>query len=717
MRQIFVVSIFLLPNFSFAQNNIPIPIVPENEVLQKKSDSQKKYQKSNEVVEDPASGNINQETVQSNTTPGSTASAKSFSDIADRVTSAQVEHFGGEAGSLRVRLRGARAFEPAYYFNGLPLTGAGSGEQNISLFPISNIGQLQIYPDSPPFWLSSMGMSGDIDIQSCRRVNCFTYGLERSENAFKVTERIGSYGFYQSTASYSLKLNQQNEIYSTVEYSSSKENYPVFNNNNSSLNSSVGYYEPLQNNDFKKMGGSMAAASFYEPLGKINFDLVFGMQDKGIPASVGSSSTARLNRNIFLGTLRTEKLFAKNGLQWNNQIGALYNTSNTQNFTDGFAAQANQSLNYTLQAKTWIVLPTKLLSQEESGLSLEILQAHQRTNTSVPSSNSPNFNSNVLASRLDIRPALFESILFPISPQFSISTNVNGWVSFAQANSNMACNYPSVQGICTSQFQSQENPIYGYTFSLQSNYHHIIQFVRYSQSMRRPYLSEFYGAPGGVLPNVQLLPESSKKIETGIRVLWGEIGYFHANDSNLIFLQQTSPITAQYQNIENGYRNGVYFNSDYYLLNNWKADLSYQYLIAKIVQGGEESDVPRSARHYVHAATNVEDILLGDLYEYQSKFGAYANMNWQSPFYLDYANDNQMDIPPIYNTGFSFSFSNQKRSKSFTVSLDIYNILNETYSTVSNSVGTGFIQQAQSNGYIHYPPPGRRFYVSFIGEI
>ena len=55
-----------------------------------------------------------------------------------------MEQYGGEAGALRVRLRGARAFEPTYYFNGLPLAGAGSSEQIVTLIPISAIAHLLI---------------------------------------------------------------------------------------------------------------------------------------------------------------------------------------------------------------------------------------------------------------------------------------------------------------------------------------------------------------------------------------------------------------------------------------------------------------------------------------------------------------------------------------------------------------------------------------------
>ena len=715
MRFVLGVCSALFPHFVFAQNSIPIIVLPDSDINDLQTNSQNKFNQSQEIIEDPSSGNINQETIPTNIVPGSAPSPKSFSDLADRISSAQVEHFGGEAGSLRVRLRGARAFEPSYYFNGLPLAGAGTSEQNIALLPVSNIGFINIYPDTPPFWLSSMGISGDIDLQSCRRINCFTYGKEnKNDHLFKLTGRAGSYHYSQSSASYSLQLNKQNEIYSTIEYTQSKEDYPAFKNNNSSLNSSQGSYELLQNNDFKKLAGSIAVSSFHDYFGKIKFDFVYGIQDKGSPGEVGSISNTRVKRNLLLTTLNTDKLFSNSGLQWGTQLGVLYNIATSQDLQQGFVAQAKNSENYTIQGKSWFLLPSSVFSQEKSGISFEFLQSNQKTKTAVPANNSDDYNSNVEATRNDLRTSLFESIYIPVNKHYSLSANANIWGSFSQANANMACNYPGSSNNCSSNFQEQEKPIYGYTLSLQNKYDILIHFIRYSLSMRRPYLSEFYGAPEGILPNVKLLPESSKKIETGFRIPWGEIGYFHANDSNLIFLQQVNPVTSQYQNIENGFRDGVYFNSDYYILRYWKVYFTYQYLISKMILDNQETEVPRSARHFINAGTNLENILLGSIFEYQSFFGSYFNMNWQSPFYMDYANINKMEVPPIYNSGVSFCFASKEKSQIYTVSFDVYNILDETYSTVSNS--TGSIKQMQTNGYIGYPPPGRRFYISMIGE-
>ena len=714
MRPIFVFAFVLFSVNAFAQKSIPIIVIPENETIKKQSNSENKFNKSVEILHDPSLGNINQETISSKMTPGSSPAPKSFSDLADKITSAQVEHFGGEAGALRIRLRGARAFEPSYYFNGIPLTGAGSSEQNVSLLPLSNIGLLNVYPDSPPFWLSSMGISGDIDIQSCRRIDCFTYDQENNVNAFKVTEKIGSYHYNQISGVYSLKPRKNFEIFMTSEYTSSKEDYPIFNSSNSVLNPNQGYFESLQNNDFKKFAASFGLSTFNQSLGKIKFDTVFGNQNKGNPGEIGSFSISRTKKNIFISTLNTQKLFSDSGLQWGNQLGILYNTSDTQNIQSGFAAQANHSENYTLQLKSWFLLPSFILAQEQSGISIELLQANQKTKTLVPSNLSDDYKSSVNANRNDFRLSLFESIVIAVTNKYSLSANMNAWASFSQANSNMDCNYPGASNTCNNKFQEQEKSIYGYTFSLQNKYDFLIHFMRYTLSMRRPYLNEFYGAPEGLLPNINLLPESSKKFETGFRTLFGEIGYFHANDNNLIFLQQTSSNTFQYQNIENGYRDGFYLNSDYYIFDFWKVYFSYQYLISKMILENEESFVPRSAKHYINTGTNVENILLGHVIGYQALFGAYFNMNWQSPFYLDYANINEMDVPPLYNAGISYTLSNKLNSQNYTISFDIYNILDETYSSVSNS--TGFIQQMQTNGYIGYPPPGRRFYISLIGE-
>jgi len=215
MRPIFVFAFALFPICAYAQKSIPIIIIPENETIKKQSNSENKFNKSLEILDDPSLGNINQETISSKIIPGSAPSPKSFSDLADKITSAQVEHFGGEAGALRIRLRGSRAFEPSYYFNGIPLAGAGSGEQNVSLLPLSNIGLLNIYPDSPPFWLSSMVISGDIDIQSCRRSDCFTYDQENKINAFKVTGKTGSFHYNQLSGVYSLKPRKNFEIITT----------------------------------------------------------------------------------------------------------------------------------------------------------------------------------------------------------------------------------------------------------------------------------------------------------------------------------------------------------------------------------------------------------------------------------------------------------------------------------------------------------------------
>ncbi len=716
MKLLFAAITFLLPAFSLAQNKTPIFVLPNNEDMETKQDSaQKKFQDAAEILADPSLGNINAENISANIEPGTSASPKNIADLANKISSAQVEHFGGEAGSLRVRLRGARAFEPTYYFNGLPLAGAGSSEQTVSLIPISAIAHLAIYPDNPPFWLNSMGISGDINVLTCQRDECFQVNKYSEQNLFKFVSRAGSYHYWQNSISHSLKVDHNLKTYSAVEHISSKEDYPVFNNNNSVLNSNTGQNQNLQNNDFKKTAAYFGINAYQTLFGKINNSTLYSEFNKGIPGTVGSSSNARLKKKLFLSTLNSEKLNSSSGLLWNNQLGVLVNNSEIENFTSGFSAQANSSLNTTLQLKSWISIPTEFIFNEKSGFIFEYLNFSQKTASSVPAVNNSSYDSDSKGTRHDIRLGFFESILITVNNNYSLSMNVNAWLSAAQADSKISCNNLSMQSNCNSSYESSEKNLYGYLFSFQHKYENIINYLRYSLSMRRPYLSELYGAPGGILANTALLAEKSKKIEFGFIFPFLEFGYFYTSDNNLIFLQEIGQNNTQYQNIEDSYRNVFFLNSDYYLLEKWKLFLIYQYINSKMLRNDNEYVIPRSSSHSVNTGTSIENINLVSINGNAVLFGAYFNMNWQSEFYLDYLNINKIEIPPIYNSGISFQLSNYSKQKKISLAVDIYNIANETYATVSNS--TGFSQQMQTNGYIGYPPPGRRFYLTISGEI
>lgn len=714
MKLVLATIVCLLPCCSFAQNITPIYVLPtDDSEKQKQGVTEKKFNKGIEILVDPASGSVNQEEVTALPAAGRTPSPKNIADLANKISSAKVEQFGGEAGALRVRLRGARTFEPTYYFNGLPLAGAGASEQVVTLVPISAIANLLIYPDAPPFWLNSMGISGDINIVTCQREDCFSYSED--VNLFKAVSRFGSYQYWQNSLSHALKLNKQFKAYTALEYSTSKENYKVFNNNNSVLNSDNGIYQDLENNDFKKVSGYLGFTSFHPLVGKVSSATLFTDYNKGIPGSVGSSTSARLKKQLFLTTVNTQKLYISNGIEWNNQLGFLLNESKLENFKEGFSSQANEALHKTIQVKSWLTIPTQILAEEKAGLSLEYLNFSQKTSSTVPAAVSSTYDSQSNAVRHEYRLGIFESGYFPISSQYAVSANVNGWLSFANADTTLSCNDLNLQANCNTNQQKTEKNLFGYLFSLQHKYENILNYLRYSVGTRRPYLAELYGAPGGILANTNLSEEKSQKIEFGFLFPFAEIGVFQTSESNLIFLQDIGKNTFQYQNIESSRRQGVFLSSDYYFLKHWRTYLTYQYLNAKILQGEFKYSLPRSAEHSITSGTSLENIYLSTMNSYSLYFGAYVNLNWQSEFYLDYLNINKLNVPPIYNSGFSFQFKNSLQQNFITLAFDMYNIANETFATVSNNLG--YSQQVQTNGYLGYPPPGRRFYLTISGEI
>ena len=97
----------------------------------------------------------------------------------------------------------------------------------------------------------------------------------------------------------------------------------------------------------------------------------------------------------------------------------------------------------------------------------------------------------------------------------------------------------------------------------------------------------------------------------------------------------------------------------------------------------------------------------------QVLLSSYFNTQYETPFYLDTENQNQMEVPMIFNTGLTLFLSSIDHI--FKVSLDIYNFTDEKFSSISNDAGA--ILQTSSNGYLGVPLPGRRYYLSFLLEM
>ncbi|MES2615998.1 MAG: TonB-dependent receptor plug domain-containing protein, partial [Bdellovibrionota bacterium] len=618
---------------------LEIPVTSNNDLNsennQKNSENNNlNFQNSKKSVKNPASTNPNTEVVNAQTPDGSKAATKSMIDIISQIKSGQVQQYGGENGFIEIHLRGARAFDPAFYFNGLPLTSAVSGGQNLNLLPSSAIGSMNIYPDNAPFWLGSMGIGGDIDIISCTKKSCFDDINLENNNRFKASTTIGSYGFKKIALTHALTLTPQTQTFEALEYTKSLEDYPVFNNNNSTLHAEDGTYENLQNNDFKNFTTAVSGSHFYAPLGKLNLNLAFGTRDQGVPSTVGTISTTRLKQNLLVGTLKLEKFFPTNGIQWTNQIGGLFNKSQITSGISTFSNQGSLSNSATFQAKSTLIIPSEIILNEQTGVSFELLNSNTEAQTffiTNPNQTATQTNSN----RLEYKPSFFEGFIHKVNDNLKISSGANIWISEAQDTTKISCNSDLVSS-CHEKSSTQNNtPTYGYTFSLQSEMYFLIPYLRYSLTQRRPYLMELYGSPGGILPNNILLNEQSKKEEFGIQLPYGDTGVFHADDKNLIFLQQASPVTSQYVNLQSGYRNGYFLNLNYELFRHWETYFHYQYLNSIMTQDGQNLVVPRSPKHTATLATNLKNVPLMELFQQNIHFSSFANAQYESPFYID----------------------------------------------------------------------------------
>lgn len=696
MKNLLKMRCFVLLYFIFAskltlaQTEFSIPVVPSrSSQLHPQTESEKNYNKALQVVDDPALGNVNAARTPVHSS-GVEPTVKSLRDVAENIKAAHVDRYGGEGGQVRIRLRGARAFEPSTYFNGLPLSGAASGEQILFLLPYSYFSHLETYPDGAPFWLASTGIAGDINAVPCRREGCFFIDSAALTNRVALNVGVGSFGFRQAVVRDSWQDTPQRSLYATFEATQSNENYPVFNNHNATIGAQNGVFEDLQNNDFKRSGAGFGASFFHPTFGKILFDTVFGAEEKGIPGAVGTVSDVRQQRYALVSTLRNEKLFPESGVRWSNQVGFLESAVGISSYLSLFSAQHTHATNRTVQVKSWVVVPSEIFAQERSGFALDFLHSSLLTDTVIAPNAVVAQRTQTQHERREMRLSLFEGVSHTFAPRRVLSAQATGWLSLVET----------------------EEAVVGWSAGVQAELGFLIPYVRTVWSARRPTLSELYGSPGGILSNTILQPERSEKFEVGTKLSMAEVGYFHANDKNLIFLQQVSPISAQYQNLQEGARDGVYASIEMYLLKHWKGEARYQYLIAKMWEQGRSTYVPRTPVHEGELSTALEEIPFFSFQGYEGRVGVYAGMSYSSSFYLDSANVNQMDLPPLYNAGGRVRW--QKSATTYVVALDVQNITDEKFANVSND--SGFAFQANTNGYFGFPPPGRRFYVTLTGE-
>ena len=657
-------------------------------------------------LEDGAHQTPNSESVTRKEVEKTAGATKNFRDLLEAARQAQTDRYGaGEGGGTRVRLRGSPALEPSYSFFGMPLSGATSASSNLDLLPVDLVSSLEVYPDAPPFWLAQQGVGGNIDVVPCNVTSCFFFPAKEGAGRFAVGTRVGDYHYRQESVKAGYQYHPQASLFTAASYTRSQEDYPVFNNNNNSLHPDEGQYEPLQNNDFHTLAvGQQLSYGDLPFWGTLTGVWSYGQDKRGIPDAVGSDPThTRLERRLALVILRAQNLSLKSGWEWNEQVGILYNDAHQDSDLDIFNLQGNDSQITTFQAKSWVVVPQSYGGQ--TGLSAEVLWTHFDANTKSIADPDEIATSSSEA-RLEERFAAYTSL--PLVSSKALVASAEGWSSWAQDTSRQSCAEKYSATYCITQQDTQNSPwLGGYTLTLQGHWGPAYPFLREVHAARRPTLNELYGSPGGIEANESLQPEQSQKTELGLNLGGGEAGIFWARDKDLILLMQTSAVSAQYQNVQEVKRWGAYASLAHQW-GHWAFWGRYQYLKTQIIESGTQ--LPRSPSHMASGRIGIVDIQL----QPQLFWSNHAGMSYESPFYLDTANINRMEVPPIYNIGTMLDTRDPVSKKRFTLSFDIDNVTNEQFSTVTNP--TGLVWQVNSMGYLNVLPSGRRYFISLGGE-
>jgi hypothetical protein len=624
---------------------------------------------------------------------------------------------GGEGGFLSLRMRGARVFEPASFFNGIPLAGVHLGEQSFDLIPTALISDITAYPDAPPFGLRNMGLGGALNAAPCTPQLCYPHS-GRDSSATSGILRAGSFRFLQGSAS-TFRSHKNSFVHLAAEHTSSLENYHVRNDNGTVSNKDDDFTEKRRNNDFSRWGTGI---SFEFPettfQGILSGNVLGSHEDRGLTGAVGSLSSRRLTRNLGLADLKWDSLSAETGLAVEHQVFGLLSRSRSPRDGSLRSSQGIESsfANAGYQGK--FTLPVEKVVKGTLGFGLFVGQ--DRTQSKAESVSGDNiFKGEQNGRRNEARVTLLRTAVWDVLDSLQLGFSADGFLSLAQSTFQFRCD-ESISTLQCEQKQNASDPLLkGTTFSLQLGNETAVAYMRLAWIARRPHLGELFGGPGGRLANFKLTEETSQKREMGISTRYLTAGIYNAHDQNLIFLQRAGASVAQYRNTESGQRMGTFASLESPEVFFSRVSLSYEYLNAFMNRAHEEpTRIPRSPEHTWHAGFDASQIPLAAFMSQSIYLGGYLHSTWQSAFYLDTANLVKLKLSPEVRTGVWATVTDVRSKglwKALQVALDVENLLDDMNSRRTDVAGNDSL--VEHKGYPGFPTPGRRIYLTLKAEI
>ncbi len=602
---------------------------------------------------------------------------------------ATVSAFGGVGGFSRIRLRGARAFEPKFFLDGMPLQEIGAFSQYLPLIPSYFIAKYRIFPDSPPFDYSPRGISGAVDLQTCSVEFC---GGDMPQ--LRALTTAGSYGYGKLAVNYSKNEHGKYLFQSTLDYNKSRENFPYLDNNRTLTDSSDDFISTRKNNDFdRSSAGFQVQISNIPAVGIVKINILGGIEKRGIPGMISAPQNSRMRQSLFVAQANTKKLWAESGAELQNQLGITQNEltidSKSSLFYDETIGQKTNSNFLKSRFSVPNVFPLEGIS------AVQISHQHSQ----VVSDSKKIFGQEDLRNVKTLKNNTFNFSFHQDFVGQLVGENVYS-LSFESGGSGV------IDGI-------ENQKILPFSvFGIQFNSSLVTPFLRVSSEQRRPNLQELGGGPMGLLANPSLKAEGSRKIEVGFFAEFMNLTIFGANDKNLIFLQSAGGQSLQYGNLEFGTRRGFDLSTDLTLLQLLNIAATYHWLEAYTYDNlGRKSIVPRSPQHFI--VTEFATVPWSPAADHS--IASNCSVHYQSEFFLDKANIISLKTRPTLDLGAQWRIKHFEMFDSVSFSFEANNVTDSTKALQSDIAGNKIL--AHHIGFPGFPEPGRRFYFTIEGAL
>ncbi len=500
---------------------------------------------------------------------------QTIADVLEKDTSLRVRRYGGLGSYSTLSIRGSTPAQVNFYIDGVPVTGAYSGEMNLSDLSVNGVEKIEVTRSGVPGLPGGSAIGGTVNIITKK-----TGGLEGGY----ATLNAGSFHTAGMGAGYRTGQEFQCAVDATGEVSDQDYTYlndhgtTFFNKWDDTLDKRKNaYYRTASGN--LKMGGRAGATS-------ISFLNNSEYRMQGVPGP-GSNQFERTKRKHLsdLSILSTDTrgwpldaLRLETRSFYRDTLDNFYDPD--QEFSYGNPGSKTRDQRYGAYLIPSLILPDYHQDMKITmGLEREIFHRENRDELDQLSARVPTkFRNTSLLQWEDAFHFIDERI--HITPAIAYEKHVDRYNDDSTSSRNTA-----LIGSNRSVHQFTAYRLDASALFFKSEPLDLSVRTTISTEWRMPNFLEIFGERGRVTGNTELKPERSRNAEGGLEVQihWsflkmnGSLIGFQRTVKDMILLVPVSMFTVKPENIDAADIRGVEGNLKSTFFNAWSVDLSYTY--------------------------------------------------------------------------------------------------------------------------------------------